>query len=100
MSEGDLRAPSSEGWTRSVGAPPEKHSGPSARGGGWSGSFEQHHHAEQPRIELDESPFELQPVEGLPLTKAERTELKRMIDRLDDERAAASSHRGRPSGAL
>ncbi len=50
---------------------------------------EQQHEPEHLEVELDESPFELQPIEGLPLTKSERTELKRIIDRLDDERAAA-----------
>lgn len=46
---------------------------------------------EQPTSELDptSSPFELQPIEGLPLTTAEKAELDHVLQQYDRERAAA-----------
>jgi hypothetical protein len=38
----------------------------------------------------DESPFELPPIEGLPLTAPEREDLRRVIEEFHCERAAAS----------
>ena len=40
-------------------------------------------------IDPNESPFELQPIEGLPLTDAEREELRHFLAELDAERAKA-----------
>ncbi len=40
-------------------------------------------------VDPNESPFELQPIEGLPLTKDERAELYRMLAELERERALA-----------
>jgi hypothetical protein len=40
-------------------------------------------------IDPDASPFEAPPVEGLPLTKEERAELKRALAEFDRRRAAA-----------
>ncbi len=50
-------------------------------------------HAERPPTEVDpnESPFELPPIEGLPLTTTEREHLRTVIEELDRERAAESS---------
>ena len=42
-------------------------------------------------VDPNSSPFELQSVEGLPLTKDERAELKRILEQYDRERAATSS---------
>lgn len=39
-------------------------------------------------IDPDESPFELQPIDGLPLTTAEKAELERVLQQFDRERAA------------
>lgn len=41
-------------------------------------------------INPDESPFELQPIEGLPLTRKEREELRRTIREFDRERATSA----------
>ena len=41
-------------------------------------------------VDPGESPFELQAVEGLPLTKAEKAELERVLQQYDRERAAGS----------
>ncbi|MBA2460980.1 MAG: hypothetical protein H0V45_04305 [Actinobacteria bacterium] len=48
---------------------------------------------EQPSADVDPdaSPFDLQSIEGLPLTKAEKTELERVIQRYDRERAATGT---------
>ena len=50
-------------------------------------------HVERPPTQIDpnESPFELPPIEGLPLTAPERENLRRMIEEFDRERAAESS---------
>lgn len=42
-------------------------------------------------VDLDASPFELQAIEGLPLTKTERAELARVIAELDRVRGATAS---------
>jgi hypothetical protein len=40
-------------------------------------------------LDLDESPFELQPIEGLPLTDEERREAERFLAELARERSRA-----------
>jgi hypothetical protein len=44
-----------------------------------------------PEPDPDESPFELQPIEGLPLTEEERGTIRQIIEQFDRERAAAAS---------
>ena len=48
--------------------------------------------SEEPPAELDlnSSPFELQEVEGLPLTKEQRLALRQLIAKFDRERDAAT----------
>ena len=42
------------------------------------------------QVTPDESPFELPPIEGLPLTAPEREDLRRVIEEFHRDRAAAS----------
>jgi hypothetical protein len=44
----------------------------------------------RPKVDPDESPFEVPPIEGLPLTTLERENLRRVIEEFDRERAAES----------
>lgn len=43
------------------------------------------------QVDPTESPFELPPIEGLPLTTSEREDLRRVIEEFDRERAAEPS---------
>ena len=43
-----------------------------------------------PQVDPDESPFEVPPIEGLPLTALERENLRRVIEEFDRERTAES----------
>lgn len=49
-------------------------------------------HPEQPSdADLDASPFELQSIDGLPLTEPEKAVLEQVLQRYDRERAAAGT---------
>ncbi len=50
-------------------------------------------------VDSNASPFELQPIDGLPLTKAERIELARMLAALERERATVTTPDVAPDGA-
>lgn len=42
-------------------------------------------------VDPDASPFELQPIDGLPLTEPEKAALDQVLQRYDRERAAAGT---------